>query len=70
MLLAIDVGNTNVVFALFDASLPGDAARQPQGRWRIATRAPRTWRRAIAVNALFRPIFKTALALFRRLTER
>ena len=42
MLLAIDVGNTNVVFALFDASLPGDAARQPQGRWRIATDPRRT----------------------------
>jgi type III pantothenate kinase len=35
MLLAIDVGNTNVVFAIFD----GDAMRT---RWRIATDARRT----------------------------
>ena len=35
MLLAVDVGNTNVVFALFDG-------RQIKARWRIATEARRT----------------------------
>ncbi|MCJ2181133.1 type III pantothenate kinase [Novosphingobium sp. 1949] len=35
MLLAIDVGNTNVVFALFEG-------RTVRGRWRIATDARRT----------------------------
>ena len=35
MLLAIDVGNTNVVFALFDG-------RELKGRWRIATDPRRT----------------------------
>src|ERR1700712_3196370 len=35
MLLAIDVGNTNVVFALFDG-------RQIKARWRIATDQRRT----------------------------
>jgi type III pantothenate kinase len=35
MLLAIDAGNTNVVFALFDG-------RELKGRWRIATDARRT----------------------------
>ena len=35
MLLAVDAGNTNVVFALFD----GD---EPRGRWRIATDPRRT----------------------------
>ena len=35
MLLAADVGNTNVVFALFDG-------RDIKARWRIATDARRT----------------------------
>ena len=35
MLLAIDAGNTNVVFAVHDG-------REWRGRWRIATRADRT----------------------------
>ena len=35
MLLAIDAGNTNVVFALFDG-------RVLKGRWRIATDPRRT----------------------------
>ncbi|MFN9578769.1 MAG: type III pantothenate kinase, partial [Novosphingobium sp.] len=35
MLLAIDVGNTNVVFALFEA-------RTIKARWRIATDPRRT----------------------------
>ncbi len=39
MLLAIDAGNTNVVFALVDVS--GDA-RQIRARWRIATDPRRT----------------------------
>jgi type III pantothenate kinase len=40
MLLAIDAGNTNVVFALFDRSDTG--VRGLRGRWRIATDARRT----------------------------
>ncbi len=40
MLLAIDAGNTNVVFALFDLSEP--APRELKGRWRIATDPRRT----------------------------
>ena len=35
MLLAIDAGNTNVVFAVHDG-------REWRGRWRIATRPDRT----------------------------
>jgi type III pantothenate kinase len=35
MLLAVDCGNTNTVFAVFD----GD---EPRGKWRIATQAQRT----------------------------
>lgn len=35
MLLAVDAGNTNVVFAVHDG-------REWRGRWRIATRADRT----------------------------
>ncbi|MFM8613349.1 MAG: type III pantothenate kinase, partial [Alphaproteobacteria bacterium] len=35
MLLAIDAGNTNVVFAVHDGT-------EWRGRWRIATRADRT----------------------------
>ena len=43
MLLAIDVGNTNLVFALFDGdpgSGPGQAT--PRARWRISTDGRRT----------------------------
>ncbi|MBW8783504.1 MAG: type III pantothenate kinase [Novosphingobium sp.] len=39
MLLAIDVGNTNVVFALFEGA---GATRRIKGRWRIATDPRRT----------------------------
>ncbi|RDC60035.1 Pantothenate kinase [Alteripontixanthobacter maritimus] len=42
MLLAIDVGNTNLVFALFDTSAGGGAAAQLKARWRIATDGRRT----------------------------
>ena len=41
MLLAIDVGNTNVVFALFD-TVSEDGAGRVVTRWRIATDARRT----------------------------
>lgn len=40
MLLAVDVGNTNVVFALFDIDGPG--GRDIRTRWRIATDPRRT----------------------------
>lgn len=40
MLLAADVGNTNVVFALFERS--GDDDWKPRARWRIATDPRRT----------------------------
>ncbi len=40
MLLAIDAGNTNVVFALFD--ITPDAERRVMARWRIATDPRRT----------------------------
>jgi len=40
MLLAIDAGNTNVVFALFD--LDGEGGRKLKARWRIATDPRRT----------------------------
>ena len=40
MLLAIDLGNTNVVFALFDLDAPGP--RVARARWRIATDPRRT----------------------------
>ncbi len=40
MLLAIDIGNTNVVFAIFD--LEGEEARKIKARWRIATDPRRT----------------------------
>jgi type III pantothenate kinase len=40
MLLAIDAGNTNVVFALFD--LKAEGARRIKARWRIATDPRRT----------------------------
>ena len=40
MLLAIDVGNTNVVFALFEAEAA--ASRAMRARWRIATDPRRT----------------------------
>tara|TARA_B110001454_G_scaffold107362_1_gene101013 strand:- start:1263 stop:2060 length:798 start_codon:yes stop_codon:yes gene_type:complete len=41
MLLAIDAGNTNIVFALVEAG-QGDAAPTIRTRWRIATDARRT----------------------------
>ena len=41
MLLAIDIGNTNVVFALFSPAAEGDPARI-RARWRIATDPRRT----------------------------
>ncbi|MEO5586646.1 MAG: type III pantothenate kinase [Novosphingobium sp.] len=40
MLLAIDIGNTNVVFALFD--LEGEGGAKIKARWRIATDPRRT----------------------------
>lgn len=43
MLLAIDAGNTNIVFALVDTgSSPGQAGGAIVARWRIATDARRT----------------------------
>ena len=43
MLLAIDAGNTNIVFALLDpGSGPGQAPGAIKARWRIATDARRT----------------------------
>ena len=43
MLLAIDAGNTNIVFALFEpASAPGAGDRKLKARWRIATDPRRT----------------------------
>ncbi|KQX25512.1 MULTISPECIES: type III pantothenate kinase [unclassified Sphingomonas] len=43
MLLAIDAGNTNIVFALVDpGSSPGQAGGAIVARWRIATDARRT----------------------------
>ncbi|MEM9574376.1 MAG: type III pantothenate kinase [Pseudomonadota bacterium] len=42
MLLAADVGNTNVVFALFDPDGEGGYACPPRARWRIATDPRRT----------------------------
>jgi type III pantothenate kinase len=42
MLLAIDAGNTNVVFALFDGPEVSGAIGKLKGRWRIATDARRT----------------------------
>ncbi|MEE4154568.1 MAG: type III pantothenate kinase [Erythrobacter sp.] len=42
MLLAADVGNTNVVFALFDPDGEGGWAMPPRARWRIATDPRRT----------------------------
>ncbi len=42
MLLAIDAGNTNIVFALVDPGQGGEAAATILTRWRIATDARRT----------------------------
>lgn len=42
MLLAIDVGNTNIVFALFDRTQPDASMRPSLARWRIATDPRRT----------------------------
>ena len=42
MLLAADVGNTNVVFALFEPDGEGGFACPPRARWRIATDPRRT----------------------------
>ncbi|MEM7779004.1 MAG: type III pantothenate kinase [Pseudomonadota bacterium] len=42
MLLAADVGNTNVVFALFESDGKGGFVCPPRARWRIATDPRRT----------------------------
>lgn len=42
MLLAADVGNTNVVFALFEPDGEGGYVTPPRARWRIATDPRRT----------------------------
>lgn len=42
MLLAIDVGNTNAVFAMVDLSTPGEGGRAIRARWRVATDPRRT----------------------------
>ena len=42
MLLAVDMGNTNVVFALFDDPAPGAMPGPARTRWRIATDPRRT----------------------------
>ena len=42
MLLAADVGNTNVVFALFVPDGEGGYVCPPRARWRIATDPRRT----------------------------
>ena len=42
MLLAADVGNTNVVFALFEPDGDGGFVTPPKARWRIATDPRRT----------------------------
>ncbi|MEO1221326.1 MAG: type III pantothenate kinase, partial [Pseudomonadota bacterium] len=42
MLLAADVGNTNVVFALFEPDGEGSFVTPPKARWRIATDPRRT----------------------------
>lgn len=42
MLLAADVGNTNVVFALFEPDGEGGYVTPPKARWRIATDPRRT----------------------------
>ncbi len=42
MLLAVDVGNTNIVFALFEAGSTPVAAARMRTRWRIATDPRRT----------------------------
>ncbi|MEM1052046.1 MAG: type III pantothenate kinase [Pseudomonadota bacterium] len=42
MLLAADVGNTNVVFALFEPNGEGGYVTPPRARWRIATDPRRT----------------------------
>ncbi|MEO6092628.1 MAG: type III pantothenate kinase [Novosphingobium sp.] len=42
MLLAIDAGNTNIVFALFDAPEAAGRAGAMKARWRIATDPRRT----------------------------
>ena len=42
MLLAVDVGNTNVVFAMFDTPAEPGHAAQMRTRWRIATDPRRT----------------------------
>ncbi|MEM9782241.1 MAG: type III pantothenate kinase [Pseudomonadota bacterium] len=41
MLLAIDVGNTNTVFAVFDDAVPGNG-EAPLGEWRCNTESVRT----------------------------
>ena len=55
MLLAVDAGNTNVVFAIHDGT-------EWRGRWRIATRADRTsdeyavWLLALLAHSGIRPV--------------
>lgn len=42
MLLAVDAGNTNIVFALFDTAADGAWSDRIRARWRIATDPRRT----------------------------
>ena len=42
MLLAVDAGNTNTVFAVFDDSEGGGDEEAPRGQWRAMTDAKRT----------------------------
>ena len=53
MLLAIDAGNTNVVFALVDAS--GAGAGEIRARWRIATDQRRTAAICVWLHKLLGP---------------
>ncbi|MCS6930750.1 MAG: type III pantothenate kinase [Acetobacteraceae bacterium] len=62
MLLAVDAGNTNIVFAVHDG-------REWRGRWRIATRADRTsdeyavWLLALFAHAGLKPADITRCAI-------
>jgi len=42
MLLAVDVGNTNITMALFAVPKSGEEFAAPQQRWALSTRVPRT----------------------------